>query len=504
MSNAVGNERVSKIVGYVVTTGDFSESSPHLPQRIVILGEANEANQATLSILPKQITSARQAGMIYGFGSPIYEIMRILKPVSGDGIGGIPVYVHAQTKAAGATAKVLDITPTGIATANGTHTLVICGRTGLDGVFYDINIVVGDTPATISAKIADAVNNVLGAPVSAASTATKATATAKWAGLTSDDINISVNTNDTNLGITYAVTQVSAGAGTPSIQTALEQFGSVWNTIVINSYGAVASVMASLENFNGKPDSSAPTGRYTGIVMKPFIALTGSTLEDPSSITDSRKNEVTIAMCPAPMSKGLQFEAAANVAVLFARQAQDDPHLDISGRSYPDMPTPEDIGAMAAYDERDAIVKKGCSTVDLIAGKYVMNDFVTTYHPVGEEPPQFRHCRSLVIDFNMRYGYYLLEQAYVVDHAIAADKDIVEVSKVIKPKMWKQVLDKYAADQSAKGLIVDAGFMQKSISVKISATNPDRLETFFKYKRSGFTRIASTTAEAGFNFGTLN
>jgi hypothetical protein len=46
--------------------------------------------------------------------------------------------------------------------------------------------------------------------------------------------------------------------------------------------------------------------------------------------------------------------------------------------------------------------------------------------------------------------------------------------------------------------------MKDSIEVAISTTNPDRLETFFRYKRSGVARISSTVAEAGFNFGTLN
>jgi phage tail sheath gpL-like len=504
MSNAVGLERVSRIVGYKLTKGDFSEVTRNLPMRVAIIGEANEANQATLNLQPKQVTSAKQAGQLYGFGSPIYSIMRILKPVSGDGVGGIPVYVYPQAKAAGATSKVLDITPTGVATANGTHTLIICGRNGIDGVLYDINIVAGDSVAAIAGKIANAINNVLGCPVSAVSSATKATATSKWAGLTADEISISVDTNDTNLGITYAVTLVTAAAGTPSIQSSLESFGNTWNTIVINSYGTVASIMTVLENFNGIPDPDAPTGRYAAIMMKPFIALTGSTLEDPSAITDARLNNVTIAICPAPLSKGFSFEAAANIAALFARQAQDNPHLDIAGKSYPDMPTPEDIGAMSDYDERDAIVKRGCSTVDLVTGKYVVQDFVLTYHPIGEEPPQWRYVRNLVIDFNMRFGYYLLEQIHVVDHAIAGDNDTVLVGKVIKPKMWKQIVDKYAKDQSEKGLIVDPAFMQKSITTGIGTNNPDRLETFFRYKRSGFARISSTTAEAGFNYGTLN
>jgi phage tail sheath gpL-like len=142
-------------------------------------------------------------------------------------------------------------------------------------------------------------------------------------------------------------------------------------------------------------------------------------------------------------------------------------------------------------------------TVDLVAGKYQVQDFVTTYHPEGEIPPQFRYCRNLMLDFNVRYGYYLLEQINVVDHVIANDTDIVTADKVIKPKQWKQILFNYFQDLVSRGLVVDASFSQQSLTVQLSTVNPDRLETFFRYKRSGIARIASTTAEAGFNFGTL-
>ena len=69
--------------------------------------------------------------------------------------------------------------------------------------------------------------------------------------------------------------------------------------------------------------------------------------------------------------------------------------------------------------------------------------------------------------------------------------------------MWKQIVDNMAADLGKRALIADVPFMQESIEVGISTINPDRLETFFKYKRTGIARIASTTAQAGFNFGTL-
>ena len=502
ISNAVGRERISTIVGYKITKGNFSNSTPNLPQRIAILGEANTANQGGLSTDAVEITTALQAGDLYGYGSPIYNMMRILRPTTGGGIGGIPTVVYPQASS-GATAAEREVTPVGTATANGTHTLIINGRGSVDGQKYDFVVASGDTPAAIVAKMITVVNNVLGAPVIATDATGKVALTAKWTGLTSEELDVVVDTNGASLGVTYGVVSSATGAGSPSITASLTSFGEDWNTVVVNPYGSVA--FADLEAYNGIPDPAVPTGRYQGVIMKPFIALYGDKTDDPSVLTDARKNDVTNAACPAPLSKGFDMEAAANMATLFARVAQDTPHLDVNALTYPDMPIPSDgnIGSMISYDFRDSIVKKGSSTVTLSGGRYKIEDFVTTYHPDGELPPQFRYCRNLMLDFNVRFTYYLLEQINVVDKAIAEDSDVVKVSGVIKPKMWKQIVDNMAADLGKRALVADVSFMQGSIEVGISTTNPDRLETFFKYKRTGIARIASTTAEAGFNFGTL-
>lgn len=500
MSEAVSLDRVAKIVGYLLKTGDFRVTSPNLPQRIAIIGEANDANQSGLSTDPQEVLSALEAGTLFGFGSPIHMIMRILKPRTSEGVGGIPIIVYPQAAADGATSKIIKITVSGTAEKSGIHTIMIAGRGGVDGDNYDINIAEGDGATEINAKIEDAVNAVLGCPMTADDWGYETRFESKWKGLTADDLSISVDTNDDELGLSYTVEEVQAGSGTPSIDAALESFGNEWNTIVINSYGTVESIMAALEEFNGVPDPDQPTGRFVGIIMKPFIALTGSTADDPSSITDARLNKVTIAICPAPASAGLPLEAAANMGVLFAVCSQYTPHLDVSGKFYPDMPTPSAIGSMADYATRDAIVKKGCSTVDLVADQYQVQDFVTTYHKLGENPPQFRYCRNLVIDFNVRYSYYILEQANVVDHVIAADTETVDAEKVIKPKQWRGIINTFALDLAKRALITDVSFMQTSIVVTLSSSNPDRLGTKFKYKRTGYVRISSTEATAGFNF----
>lgn len=502
ISTAVGSELVSRIVGYQLNKGNFSETSPNLPQRVAILGEANTANQGSLDLSPKEILSSQEAGETYGFGSPIHIMMRILRSVNGGNIGGIPTIVYPQAEGA-ATAAVREVTPTGTATANGTHTLVINGRTAIDGSRYDFVVVDGDTPAVIIGKMNDAVNAVLGSPVIATGV-TESVLTTKWAGLTSEDIDVVVDTNGNGLGVTYAVVSTATGAGTPPVTTALNLFGSNWNTIVVNPY-SVSTVLDELEAFNGIPDPTTPTGRYTGIVMKPFVALFGDTSVDPSTVTDARLAEVTNAACPAPNSKGFPMEAAANMTLLFARVMQDKPNLDVNPGSYVDMPIPSDgvIGGMSDYLTRDAIVKKGSSTVDLVASKYQIQDFVTTYHPVGEVPPAYRYARNLMLDFNVRYGYLLLELINVVDKTIANDNDVITITDFIKPKQWKQIIGDYAEDLARRGLIADPAFMQDSLLVGISGTNPDRLETFFRYKRTGIARISSTTAEAGFNFGSV-
>lgn len=506
---AVSVTAASRVVGYQLDTADFNPSSPNLPQLVAILAEANDDNQASLNTSGVQITSAQQAGNLYGFGSPIYLIARILFPLNGgSNVSGIPVWVYAQAKAGGATSKIITVTPQGTANNNGTHTIMISGRDGLDGEFYDININAGDTTPQITAKMEDAVNSIIGAPCKASGSPYDCAFTSKWSGLSANELYITVDTGNDDLGIIYYYNNNQNGSGTPSIAPALAQFGNSWVTQVISGYGIDNQTQTStaFEQYNGVPDPNNPTGRFQGIIFKPLVALTGSLLDDPSALTDSRSDQLTVAICPAPNSNGFNFEAAANMCAIWASIALNTPQLDVCGNAYPDMPTVDitAFGSMGVYANRDAMVKKGCSTVDLVGGVYQVQDFVTTYHPVGETPPQFRYVRNLNVDNNVRYGYYLLEQTHVVDHVIANDTDTVNAANVIKPKQWKGLLAIYGADLADRALLTDVPFFTKSIVVTLDTTNPDRLDTRFSYKRTGVARISATTATAGFNFGTIN
>lgn len=615
ISTAIPSNDVSRISGYGIKPGNFSSATPYLPQQVVILGEANTANQGTIVTTPVQITSAAQAGATYGYGSPIHSMARQLFP----NIGGIPVWVMAQLAAGGATGTVIVWTVTGQATTSKTHYMNIAGRESVDFAPYAVNIVAGEMGNTIVTKYFNAINAVLGSPVVATQSSTAGTAgtssvvfsatplsagqtvtlggltytstgattqaqlasafaslangattgagtgtgtysgaltgfatgtvtsntviftaatvgpspagypvvqsgtgaattitntagtypvgtltlTSKWTGLTSADLTAVVDVNGNSAGLTYANTTTTLGSGSPSIATALSQFQSTWYTLVVNSYGTAQ--LANLEAFNGVPDSENPTGQYLPMVFHPFMAFFGSTdpvAADLVAITDAagRVSQVTNILCPAPSSGNMPYEVAASMCLLFAVVAQSTPHLTVAGLSYPDITAPASnlIGDLSNYTNRNLLKTKGCSTVTLVNGAYQVQDLVTTYHPTGEVPLIFNEARYLNIDWNVKYGYTLLEIKTLRDKTIIADGQYTTVQDVIRPSDWKAVLFTYFDTLAKLALINDPAFSKTSLVVEIDPNNPNRFNTTFSYKRTGTSEIESTTVTVGF------
>ena len=503
LSSAIGTERRSRTSGYAIKKGFFSNETDNLPQTIAIFAQGNTANQPTMSTDKKEITSADEAGRLYGYGSPIHQIMRILRPNSEVGVGGIPTIVFPQLERVDFTETTFKFAVAGVATKNTTHYLRIAGRESLDFKPYSVSIIKGDTAAVVAQRFLDVVNNNLSSPIIGTLVGSVITFKTKWKGKTSADLNINFNNDGDASGISYVSEDKVAGSGLVDLSTSLNLIGSDWHTLVLNSYGE--DVFDVLEQFNGTPSTNQPTGRYEGSVFKPFMAFFGSVLSDKddlSAITNDsdRINQVTNVLCPAPNSEAMPYEAAANVIRLFARTMQDSPEIDVNGFAYPDMPAPIDgnIGDMSDYNNRDFLIKKGCSTVILDKGQYIIQDLVTTYHPEGENPLQFNYCRNINLDWNVADSYRTLEKIKLRDKVIIRDNQVTDSRNAIKPKEWKAVLFDLFDEMAQKAFINEPEFSKTSLQIEIPSSNPNRFETFFRYKRTGIARVESTTAEAGF------
>lgn len=504
ISDAISESARSAVVGYKVTKGDYTLTSPNLPQRIAILSEANTDKVSGLSLDPFAFTSASAVGDKMGYGSPAYMAARILRPLQGGGVSGIPTYVYPVEGGTTPTATVSTLTITGTtATANAKIYPVIAGRTSVDGQSYEVNVVLGDTPSLIAAKLITAINSVLGCPVIAsAGTAGVVIMTSKWKGISSV-FESRIETDGNPVGMTYTIVKVD-GTVTGLVAAALAKFENDWNTLVINPYGSDSGVLDALELVNGVPDPDSPTGRYAAITFKPFLAFFSKNTTDPVTdvVLTSRAAKCTNVYCPAPNVKHLPVEVAANVVRLVALMGQDNPHLDVNDMAYPDaIVDAKVIGNYAGYDYRDSAIKAGLSTVDFVGDQIIIKDLVTTYNPTSEVTPQFKYVRNLILDWNIRYAYKLLEAIHVVNHTLIPDGTVSSASSTVTPANWKGILYKMFDDLADRGLIAEPEFSKASLTVGISSTNPDRFETFFRYKRTGIARICSTTAEAGFYYG---
>ena len=83
-------------------------------------------------------------------------------------------------------------------------------------------------------------------------------------------------------------------------------------------------------------------------------------------------------------------------------------------------------------------------------------------------------------------------------HLLLLDGQVTDAAKSVKPKQWKAVLYDYFDDLAEKALIKDPEFSKASLRVEIDSDNPNRFNTFFRYRRTGLARIQSTDVEAGF------
>ena len=506
ISTAVDLTRVSRVVGYKLKSGIFSPITPYLPQRIAVFAEANTANQATLDTDPYEFISAKEAADKYGYGSPMHQIARILRPLSGNPLGGIPTIAYPVEEAAGATAALhtLGIAVATTVTENATHKIRINGRDSIDGISYSFTVTKGQSAADVQDSIVDAINNVTASPVVAAEATANVATTTKWKGETSK-ISLEIDTQGKSAGIVYSEVSNVAGTGTPTVSTVLAKIGNKWDTIAINGVGE--NHLEAFETFNGTPDPETPSGRYEPTVFKPLVAFFGGVDSDKDDVVlitnaSARKDQVTNVYCPAPNSKGLEFEAAANMCMTYAPVAQNSPHNDNSGKSYPDMPIPTDevIGDFSDYNARDFMAKKGASTVNIVNGKYTVQDFITTYAPDGDPLPKFRFVRDLNIDWNYAFNWIIIMQRDIQDKAIIQDNAPTRVDNTISPKQGSQLLRSHIEEMEKLALIADSEFSINSIQVGINLTNPARLDFFNRYKRTSVAHVVSTDSEVDFNF----
>lgn len=490
ISTAVDNSAVAKTLGIQTNFKDLRGGSIlYLPQRIAVVGQG--ASASVYSLTKQQVTSAFQAGTLYGFGSPIHLAVSQLLPRNGDGVGTIPVTIYPLEDDDDGVASSGDITPSGTQTVSAEYVVLVNNIRSEPFV-----ILASASVATRVASITTAINSVLEMPIIATNSTTKVDIDAKWAGVSSNDIVIEI-VGSTTAGTAFAITQPTGGLVNPNVDSALAQMGDIWETLVLNCLDIADTT--TLGKF-----TTLGEGRWGALVRKPLIVFTGNnetTVSNATAVSDARKTDRVNAQLVAPASNDLPFVIASKQLARIAVVANNNPARGYGGQKATGLTAGAD-GSQWTYPDRDSAVKKGSSTIEVKDSVVNISDVVTFYHPSGDQNPAYRYVVNLVKLQNIIFNTNLIFSADEWNDApLIPDGQPTVNPEAKNPSMAKAAVAtmlQYLADNA---IISDVDYAKNSIMVEIDAQNPNRLNIAFTVKLSGNIDIISIDLNFGFYFG---
>lgn len=487
---AVPNGTVAPVTGIETNFVNLRrQGSAFLPASIAVIGQGTTA--ATFSTTKAQVTSAYEVGSTYGFGSPLHLAAMSLFPLSGGGVGTIPVTVFPLDDDGAGVAATGSITPSGAATGSGSFVVRI---NNIDSA--EFAVASGQSVATQVASIVTALASELYLPMLGANGTTDVDLTAKWKGSSGNDLFIEVvATSADNTGVTYAVVQPSGGLINPDTATATNQISQEnWYTHVVSCFQMSDTALNDdLEDFfEGKWD---PLVRTPGFV---FVGLDETTVATATALTSPRKAERVISLIAVQGGNDLPLKIAAEAVREIAVIANNNPpqayaRLKLSGLN------PGLDSQQWTHTQRDVALKGGVSTTRVLNGGVTLDKVVTTYAPLGDPAPAYRSVEKVWRQMNVIYNLALIFDSDEWSGAPLLPGSQPTTNPTAKTEaMAIAEIATMHESLAANAIIVDLAFAKANISAVIDSVNPDRINISTTYKLSGNADIKSIVTNFGF------
>ncbi len=494
ISTAIQPSAVARALGIKTEFQDLRGSqAKFLPQQLAVIGQGSSF--VTYSTDKYTVTSAPEAGERYGYGSPIHLAVSQLLPTNGDGVGTIPITIYPLKDATSSTPSISHFEVVGSPTGTTVH------RINVSGVMSEQFLITAtDTPQTIYEKASQAITAVLEMPVHAIYSSAPAAPDAvvigsKWQGKSADGIKLSIE--GLADGLTFTFNKITDGLINPSVDSALAQFGSKWESMVLNCLDIQDTVALDAIQSHGE-------GRYGALVHKPYVCFTGNTeavAQDAITISNTRSLDRINSQLVNPGGEQLPFVSAARQLARIAVRANTDPAHDYGSQRVTGI-TPGTDGQQWDYIKRDLAVKGGSSTIEVKDGVVHISDVVTFYKKTGEEPPAYRYVVDIVKLQSILFNLALIFNQPKYDGApLIPDEQPTTNRNAVKPKTVRVTLANFADQLGLEAIISDPVYTRENTVVEIDSVNPKRINVCLPVKLSGNTNIKSVDLKFGFYFG---
>jgi len=441
-------------------------------QRTLIVGQITDSGNGVpgIPVLGQGISDAQAKG---GLGSMLALMTAAYK--GSDSFGEVWFLPLADAEGSVGAAGTVDIV--GSPTATGVISLYIAGQ------LTSLTVTTGDAASDIATALAALVNGSSNLPVTATAATTTVTLTAKNKGTGGNEIDLRLNYLGTAGGeavpdgLALTLTQMSAGATNPVLDTALSNLGDESFDIIVSPYTDTAS-LNSLKNL-----LNDQTGRwsYASQIYGHVFSAQRGTLSTLATAGNARNNqhESIMGFYDSPSPAWIWAADLAGTAAVALRADPGRPlqTLALSTVLAPPPASRFDLG------ERNTLLWDGISTFTVASdGTVAIENLITTYQVNGFGAPDDSYLQVetlFLLMYVLRDLRSLVTSKYARVKLAANGTRFAPGSAIVTPNIIRgDVIARYGTLEY-NGFVQDSEAFAQALIVEKNSTNPNRVDVLW-------------------------
>ena len=456
-----------RLPGVYIEFSGNNAGSAGFQGKALIIGQSLTSGLVAPGVITNISGTSASPDSLFGAGSMLSEMVNAAQNASP----WLQLYAVPLADNPAGIAAVKSVLWAGAALVAGTLNCYIAG--------YQVQIAVlpTDTAATVVSHLVAAINAMTRVPVVAsihAGTPAQLDLTCKWKGVTGSSIDVRFTYYIGDLvpaGLTYTITQTTAGSGDPDVAAALAAMGAQWYNWIAFPYNSAAD-LAELNTVLGA--AFGPMEAIGGTAFGAFAGNLASTSSFGATVDLVNMTILSAGLSPtAPWLWSAVYTAIAGQALL------NDPSRQLRGAILPGILAPA-AGDQFSNTARNSLLFDGIAThtVDA-AGHVVIECEISTYqtNALGVQDSTWLYIETAetlsrirfaqVEFFTQRYpNWKLADDTYVVP----TGQPIMQPKKVIA-----ELLVLYLSFMDL-GWVQDYEVYKAGIAAQINSGNSNRCD----------------------------
>lgn len=447
-------------------------NSGQFQHRSLLIGHGLTSATNTKNALTLCGGVSEMAAMV-GRGSQLADMISTYRNIDAYG----ELWVIDVPEPSGGNAATGTLAVTGTAISPGTITVYIAGKR------IQTSVAGNDTAASVATALAAAINADQSLPVTALAAASNVTLTAKWKGVSGNDISVDVNYRGPAAyeqmpnGINVAVTAMASGTGTPEISGALAAMGDE----PFDFIGHPWNDAATLDAFRAEMGDT--TGRWSWsqqIYGHVYTAKKG-TLSELVTFGRTRNDPHHTITAVEKSAQCTVWQVAAATAARNAVFIRIDPARPTQTGELDGL-LPANTGKTFTLTERQTLLTSGIATTNTISGVMRIERAITTYqkNAYGDLDDSYLDSETLHTSAYVLRRLKSIVTSKYGRHKLASDGTRFGAGQaIVTPAVIKGEISGEYLQMERDCIVENFELFKQHLIVERDKANPNRLNVLF-------------------------